>query len=205
MVTAMASPRTIHDFGGFPAELFEVQYRAPGSPTLAGQIADLLSPFNVGLDEAWGLDHGTWSVLVHMFPAADVPVVQLSIDRSQPASFHYQLGHALAPLLSDGVLVIGSGNVVHNLETYAWGGHPTEAFDWARRFEDEVRRLLDAGAHEPLVNYEQLGPDARLAVPTPDHFLPLLYVMAAGRERPVSYPVGGIEGGSISMLSVRLG
>jgi 4,5-DOPA dioxygenase extradiol len=204
MVTAMASPRTIHDFGGFPAELFEVQYRAPGSPALAGEIAELLSGFDVGLDEAWGLDHGTWSVLVHMFPDADIPVVQLSIDRAQPASWHYRLGQALAPLSSAGVLVMGSGNVVHNLETYAWGGHPTEAFAWARRFDDEVRRLLDAGAHEPLVNYEQLGPDARLAIPTPDHFLPLLYVIAAGRDGAVSYPVQGIEGGSISMLAVRL-
>ncbi len=205
MVTAMADPRTIHDFGGFPPELFEVQYPAPGSPALAGEIRHLLSPLDVGLDQTWGLDHGTWSVLVHLFPEADVPVVQLSIDRARPASFHYQLGAALSPLSSDGVLVIGSGNVVHNLETYAWGGHPAHAFEWALRFDDEVRRLLDAGDHEPLVNYEQLGPDARLAVPTPDHFLPLLYVIAAGRERTVSYPVQGIEGGSISMLSVRLG
>jgi len=204
MVTAMARPRTIHDFGGFPDELFGVQYPAPGSPALAGQIHDLLAPIDVGLDEAWGLDHGTWSVLVHMFPDADVPVVQLSIDRSRPASFHYELGAALAPLSSDGVLVIGSGNVVHNLEAYAWGGHPAQPFDWAVRFDDEVRRLLDAGDHDALVDYEQLGPDARLSIPTPDHFLPLLYAAAAGRERAVSYPVGGIEGGSISMLAVSL-
>ncbi len=205
MVTAMASPRTIHDFGGFPDELFGVQYPAPGSPAVAAEVQRLLAPVTVGLDEAWGLDHGTWSVLVHMFPDADVPVVQLSIDRGQPASFHYRLGEALAPLADDGVLVVGSGNVVHNLETYAWGGHPATAFDWAVRFDDEVRRLLDAATHEPLVNYEQLGPDARLAVPTPDHFLPLLYVIAAGKGHPVSYPVRGIEGGSISMLAVRMG
>jgi 4,5-DOPA dioxygenase extradiol len=132
-------------------------------------------------------------------------VVQLSIDRTRPASFHYELGAALAPLSSEGVLVMGSGNIVHNLETYAWGAHPALAFDWAVRFEDEVRTLLDAGAHDPLVLYEQLGPDARLAAPTPDHFLPLLYAIAAGRGRPVSYPVQGIEGGSISMLSICLG
>ncbi len=204
MVTAMASPRTIHDFGGFPPELFAVRYDAPGSPVLAEEIRLLLAPLDVGLDQAWGLDHGTWSVLVHMFPEADVPVVQLSIDRAQPASFHYRLGAALAPLSEDGVLVLGSGNVVHNLETYAWGGHPSAAFDWAVRFDDQVRRLLDNGDHAPLVDYEQMGPDARLAVPTPDHFLPLLYVIGAGPRRRVSYPVQGIEGGSISMLTVRL-
>ncbi len=204
MVTSMATPRTIHDFGGFPPELFAVQYRAPGSPALATEIRDLLAPLDVGLDEAWGLDHGTWSVLVHMFPEADVPVVQLSIDRSQPGSFHYRLGDALAPLSDDGVLLIGSGNVVHNLETYAWGGQTADPYDWATRFDDEVRTLLDTGTHDPLITYERMGPDARLAVPTPDHFLPLLYVIAAGKGRAVSYPVQGIEGGSVSMLAVRL-
>jgi 4,5-DOPA dioxygenase extradiol len=131
-------------------------------------------------------------------------VVQLSIDRAQPASFHYELGRALAPLSSDGVLVVGSGNVVHNLETYAWGGDATDPYDWAVRFDDDVRRLVEAGRHDPLVHYETMGPDARLAVPTPDHFLPLLYVIASGRGRVPSFPVGGIEGGSISMLCVRL-
>jgi len=204
MVTAMAAPRTIHDFGGFPPELFEVQYRAPGSPALAKQVRDLLAPLDVGLDETWGLDHGTWSVLVHMFPEADVPVVQLSLDRSQPASYHYRLGATLAPLSDDGVLVIGSGNVVHNLEAYAWDGHRTDPYDWAVRFDGEVRALLDNAVHDPLVDYERMGPDARLAIPTPDHFLPLLYVIAAGKGRSVSYPVQGIEGGSLSMLAVRL-
>lgn len=204
MVTAMAAPRTIHDFGGFPPELFAVRYDAPGSPALAEEVRHRLAPLDIGLDQSWGLDHGAWSVLLHMFPEADVPIVQLSIDRSQPASFHYRLGEVLAPLSDDGVLVLGSGNVVHNLETYAWGGHPSDAFDWAVRFDEEVRRLLDGGDHDPLVNYEQMGPDARLAVPTPDHFLPLLYVIGAGQGRQVSYPVGGIEGGSISMLTVRL-
>ncbi|HVC71671.1 MAG TPA: 4,5-DOPA dioxygenase extradiol [Acidimicrobiales bacterium] len=204
MVTAMDNPRTIHDFGGFPAELFAVEYPAAGSAALAGEVRDLLRPNRVGLDESWGLDHGTWSVLVHMFPDADVPVVQLSIDRSKPAAFHYALGQALAPLSDAGVLIVGSGNVVHNLETYAWGGHPTGAFDWALRFDGQVRRLLEAGDHQPLVDYEQLGPDARLATPTPDHYLPLLYTIGAGGGRSVSYPVTGIEGGSISMLAVRL-
>jgi 4,5-DOPA dioxygenase extradiol len=204
MLTAMATPRTIHDFGGFPAELFAVRYPAPGSPALAEEIRRRLAPLDVGLDQAWGLDHGTWSVLVHLFPDADIPVVQLSIDRAQPGSFHYRLGTALAALSDEGILVLGSGNLVHNLETYAWGGHPAEPFDWALRFDHDVRGLIDEGDHEPLVNYEQMGPDARLAVPTPDHFLPLLYVIAAGRGRSVSYPVQGIDGGSISMTAVRL-
>jgi len=203
-VNAVESNETIHDFGGFPPELFEVQYRAPGSPALANQVRDLLAPLDVGLDQTWGLDHGTWSVLVHMFPDADVPVVQLSLDRSQPASYHYRLGATLAPLSDDGVLVIGSGNVVHNLEAYAWDGHRTDPYDWAVRFDGEVRALLDNAVHDPLVDYERMGPDARLAIPTPDHFLPLLYVIAAGKGRSVSYPVQGIEGGSLSMLAVRL-
>jgi 4,5-DOPA dioxygenase extradiol len=172
---------------------------------VAQEVRAALGPVDVGLDQAWGLDHGTWSVLVHKYPDADVPVLQLSIDRTQPAAFHYDVGTALSALADTGVLVMGSGNVVHNLETYAWGGHPAEPFDWAERFDDEVRSLLGAGAYEQLVDYERLGPDARLAVPTPDHFLPLLSVMGAGRGRPVSYPVTGIEGGSISMLSVQWG
>ncbi len=143
-VTAMERPRTIHDFGGFPRELFEMQYPAPGDPALARRIADLLRPLHVSLDDAWGLDHGTWSVLAHVFPDADVPVVQLSIDETQPPHFHYELGRRLAGLRDEGVLVIGSGNVVHNLHAYAWGRHPAEPFDWALRFEAQVRDLLPA-------------------------------------------------------------
>jgi 4,5-DOPA dioxygenase extradiol len=203
-VTAMAKPRTIHDFGGFPRELYEVQYPAPGDPALAGEIRELLAPLEVELDGSWGLDHGAWSVLVHMFPDADVPVVQLSLDGTQPAAFHYELGGRLAPLRDRGVLVVGSGNVVHNLQVY--GRRPgVEPFDWAVRFEAEVRRLLDAGEHRPLIAYETLGADARLAVPTPEHYLPLLYVIGPAGGEPVSYPMDGIEGGSISMLSVRIG
>lgn len=203
-VTAMAKPRTIHDFGGFPRELYEVQYPAPGDPALAGEIRELLAPLEVELDGSWGLDHGAWSVLVHLFPAADVPVVQLSLDGTQPAAFHYELGGRLAPLRDRGVLVVGSGNVVHNLQVY--GRRPgVEPFDWAVRFEAEVRRLLDAGEHRPLIAYQTLGADARLAVPTPEHYLPLLYVIGPAGGEPVSYPADGIEGGSISMLSVRIG
>jgi len=202
-VTAMAKPKTIHDFGGFPDELYQVEYPAPGSPELARRVRDLLAPLDVGLDESWGLDHGTWSVLVHMFPAADIPVVQLSIDRTKPASFHHELGARLAPLRGEGVLVLGSGNVVHNLETVAWGDPSAGPYDWAARFDAKVRELLDAKDHASLVDYAKLGPDALLSVPTPDHSLPLLYVAGASPGVVPTYPCGGFDLGSISMLSVR--
>jgi 4,5-DOPA dioxygenase extradiol len=207
MVTAMAAPRTIHDFGGFPRELYEVQYPAPGSPELAARVHDLLKPLKVELDEkSWGIDHGTWSVLCHVFPQADIPVVQLSIDETEQPQFHYEVGKRLAPLRDEGILLIGSGNIVHNLHTYAWGRHEVEPFDWAVRFETKARELLLSGDNAPLVNYESLGRDAMLAAPTPDHYLPLLYVIALRRKNePVSFPVKGFDGGSISMLTVRIG
>lgn len=206
LVTAQERPRTIHDFGGFPRELYEAQYPAPGMPELAGRVRDLLAPVQVGLDQQWGLDHGTWSVLLHVFPDADVPVIQLSIDETQPAEFHYQLAKRLAPLRDEGVLVMGSGNLVHNLHTYAWGRQKTGPFDWAVRFEERARGLMQAGDHMPLVNYETLGEDARLSAPTPDHYLPLLYVLAQQREGDdVSFPVEGVDGGSVSMLTVAIG
>lgn len=204
-VTAMAIPRTIHDFGGFPRELFEVRYPAPGSPQLALRVAQMLAPAPVVLDQSWGLDHGTWSVLAHAFPEADVPVVQLSIDETKPPQFHYDLARRLAPLRHEGVLVVGSGNIVHNLHAYAWGRHPAQPFDWAVRFEQRVRDLLLTGDDAPLVDYESLGRDALLSVPTPDHYLPLLYVLALRRESDrVTFPVEGIDGGSVSMLSVDM-
>jgi 4,5-DOPA dioxygenase extradiol len=206
-VTAMRAPRTIHDFGGFPRELFEVVYPAPGDPALARDIQEMLAPVPVGLDEEeWGLDHGTWSVLCHVFPDASVPVLQLGIDETQPSKFHYDLGHRLTSLRDGGVLVIGSGNLVHNLHAYAWGRHPVEPFEWAVRFERRVRELLVAGDHGPVVAYDTLGRDALLSVPTPEHYLPLLYVLGLRREEePVSFPVEGIDGGSVSMLTVRVG
>jgi 4,5-DOPA dioxygenase extradiol len=206
-VTAMARPRTIHDFGGFPRELFEATYAAPGDPALAQRIAGLLEPAQVRLDEdSWGFDHGTWSVLMHVFPNADVPVVQLSIDETKPPQFHYELAKRLAPLRDEGVLVIGSGNVVHNLHAYAWGRHPADPFDWALRFESRVRELLLAHDDMPLVDYESLGRDALLSAPTPDHYLPLLYVLGLRRESDqITFPVEGIDGGSVSMLSVCFG
>src|SRR5690606_29065609 len=152
------------------------------------------------------LDHGTWAVLCHAFPEADIPVVQLSIDESKPAVFHYELGRRLRPLRDEGVLVMGSGDIVHNLHTAAWGGQSAEPDDWALRCEAAARDLILAGDHEPLIAYESMGRDALLSVPTPDHYLPLLYVLGAAEEgEPVAFPVEGIDGGSVSMLSIRLG
>lgn len=205
-VTSMPAPRTIHDFGGFPRELYQVQYPAPGSPELAAQVKNLLAPLPVQLDQSWGLDHGTWSVLCHVFPEADIPVVQLSIDETRAPDFHYGVGKRLAPLRDEGILIIGSGNIVHNLHTYAWGRHELKPFDWAVRFEKLAREMLLQGDDAPLLGYESLGRDALLAAPTPDHYLPLLYVI--GLRRPgeqVTFPVEGFDGGSISMLTVRIG
>jgi 4,5-DOPA dioxygenase extradiol len=204
-VTATPEPRTIHDFGGFPRKLYEVQYPAPGDPELAQRIQELLAPISVDLDKRWGLDHGTWSVLCHVFPDADVPVIQLSLDETQPAQFHYDTAKRLASLRDDGVLVFGSGNVVHNLHAYGWGRRQIKPFDWAVRFEKHAREMLVAGHHEPLIAYETLGRDAALSIPTPEHYLPLLYVIAQQREgEKVSFPVEGFDGGSISMLAVRI-
>lgn len=206
LVTAMEAPRTIHDFGGFPRELDEITYPAPGGPELANRVRDLLTPASVELDQRWGLDHGTWSVLCHVFPQADIPVVQLSIDETQPPEFHYEIGKRLAPLRDEGILIIGSGNIVHNLHTYAWGKHGVEAFDWALRFENQARELMVGRDFAPLVNYESLGRDAILSIPTPEHYLPLLYVIgASGNGDQVSFPIEGIDGGSVSMLTVKIG
>lgn len=203
LVTGVTNPRTIHDFGGFPRPLYEVRYPAPGDVDLARRLASMLG---ANLDDQWGFDHGTWSVLCHVYPNADVPIVQLSIDETQPPDSHYAIGRKLAPLRDEGILIAGSGNIVHNLHTYAWGRHPVEPFDWAVRFETRARELMSAGDHAPLVDYESLGRDAMLSAPTPDHYLPLLYVLGAAHEREqVTYPVEGIDGGSVSMLSVRIG
>ncbi len=205
-ITAMLAPRTIHDFGGFPPELYQVTYPASGDPALATRVQNLLAPISVGRDQQWGLDHGTWAVLRHVFPRADIPVVQLSIDKTQPAAFHYEVGKRLAPLRNEGILIVGSGNLVHNLHAYAWGRRAVEPYDWAVRFEKQVRELLVAADDDPLVAYETLGQDAMLSVPTPDHYLPLLYVIALRREdEQVSFPVEGVDGGSVSMLAVQIG
>ena len=206
LVTGMTAPRTIHDFGGFPRELHQVQYPAPGDPELARRVQELLAPSAVDLDHGWGLDHGTWSVLCHVYPSADIPVVQLSIDETQPAAFHFELGKRLAPLRDEGVLIMGSGNLVHNLHTYAWGRHIPEPYDWAVRFEDAAKRLMISGDVDPLIDYESLGRDAVLAIPTPEHYLPLLYVIGSRRGNDtITFPVQGIDGGSVSMLAVQVG
>jgi len=202
-VTAMSRPRTIHDFYGFPQALFDVQYPAPGKPDLAERVRELLAPVDVALDESWGLDHGTWSVLKHAYPKADVPVVQLSIDGTQPPQFHYELARRLAPLRDEGVLVAGSGNVVHNLRLMRRGG---PAYDWAVRFNEKIREALASRDHRALVDFERLGGDARLSVPTPEHYLPLLYIAALQREdEAVSFPVDGYDLGSVSMLTAAAG
>jgi 4,5-DOPA dioxygenase extradiol len=166
----------------------------------------LLAPTSVGRDEGWGLDHGTWSVLRHVFPEANVPVIQLSIDETKPAAFHYAIGKQLAPLRDEGILVIGSGNLVHNLHAYAWGQRGVEPFDWAVRFETRVRELLLANEEGSLIEYKQMGHDALLSAPTPDHYLPLLYVVALRRKgETITFPIEGFDGGSISMLAVQIG
>ena len=204
-VTAMAKPRTIHDFGGFPQALYEVEYPAPGEPGLAARVRDLLAPVEVGLDESWGLDHGTWSVLVHAFPDAGIPVVQLSMDGAKPAQFHYATGKRLAPLREEGVLVIGSGNVVHNLMLMR-SGEGVPAFAWAQRFNDKVRAALASVDHEALLDFERLGEDARLSVPTPEHYLPLLYIAALqAADETMAFAVDGYEAGSLGMLTAVAG
>jgi 4,5-DOPA dioxygenase extradiol len=205
-VTVSTAPRTIHDFGGFPRELYQVRYPAPGDPALAQRVQQLLAPLPVALDDAWGLDHGTWSVLAHMYPAADVPVVQLSLDETRPAAFHFDVGRRLAPLRDEGVLIVGSGNLVHNLHAYAWGRHAPDPYDWAVRFEAEARQMMLAGEYGPLLAYERLGRDATLSVPTPDHYLPLLYVLGTRQAgEATTFPIEGVDGGSISMLAARVG
>jgi len=203
-VTAMGRPRTIHDFYGFPRELFEIEYPAPGSPELAEEVAELVRPMHVGLDrDGWGLDHGTWSVLVHAFPRADVAVVQLSIDARQDLDFHLELGGRLAPLRERGVLIIGSGNLVHNLRLLDWSA-PDEGFDWARRFDLAAREVL-VGRPADLPRLRS-HPDYARSVPTPDHFLPLLYVagLAAAANRSLEPLVEGLTYGSISMAGYGL-
>lgn len=204
-VTAMATPDTIHDFHGFPRELFDFRYPAPGSPALAARVQECLRPLAVAADDSRGLDHGAWSVLAHLFPAADIPVVQLSIDSGQPAPFHYETGRRLAALRDERVLILGSGNVVHNLGLLRWDA-PDAAYDWALRFEQAVKDCLLRHDHAGLVDWERLDAQARLAVPTPEHYLPLLHCIATQQDgEPVSFPLEGIDMGSLSMLAVGIG
>lgn len=204
-VTAMRAPRTIHDFFGFPPELFAVQYPAPGDPELAAEIADLVDPVWVGMDhDSWGIDHGAWSVLVHAFPDADVPVLQLSIDAQQPYEYHLDLGARLAALRERGVLVVGSGNVVHNLGRVDWG-RPDEGFDWARRFDEAAREVMTSSPADAVTLIEHR--DHALAVPTPDHFVPVLYLagLAAASGASAEVLIEGYAYGSLSMTAYTVG
>lgn len=206
VVTAMPQPRTIHDFGGFPQELFNVQYPAPGSPQLAQRVGELLAPQKVVGDTGeWGLDHGSWSVLVHMYPQADVPVVQLSLDANRDPAQHYQLAQRLLPLRDEGVMIIGFGNIVHNL--YAARRDDTEVapYPWATSFDTAVRDALLRGDHAALCQWQQLAPQAQYSNPTDEHYLPLLYAAAVHDAEPARFPTEGIVWGSISMRSVAFG
>jgi len=202
-VTATEMPETIHDFYGFPKALFDVQYPAPGDPGLAHRVTGLISSLKVRLDPGRGLDHGAWSVLVAMYPAADIPVVQLSLDTSQPGSWHYGLARELAPLRDAGVLILGSGNMVHNLGLFNF--RDSQPLPWAVECDTELRRRILAREHESLVDYDTLGPNARLAVPTPEHYLPLLYPLALQQQaEPTSFFNDRVVS-SISMTSVLIG
>jgi 4,5-DOPA dioxygenase extradiol len=202
-VTAVQNPHTIHDFYGFPPSLFAIQYPAPGAPQLAQRIAGLVKSTRVKADLAWGLDHGTWSVLCRMYPAADIPVVQLSLDRSRDAAFNYQLGKELGDLRREGVLIVGSGNIVHNLRTVVF---EDTAFDWALDYDARVKQWILDGDHQSIIHYEKHGSAAALSVNSAEHYLPLLYVLGLQEAgEPVSFFNDKVWGGSLSMRCVKIG
>ncbi len=206
-VTAMEMPQTIHDFGGFPRELYDVQYPAPGHPELAAQTGKLLAPTTVELDQKWGLDHGAWSVIKHLYPNADIPVVQLSVDRTQPPEYHYQLGRKLDSLRDRGILIIGSGNIVHNLRTLDGRNldKVNHGFDWAFEAQAFVNQYIVSGNHQPLLEYQRQGRAIQMSVPTPEHYLPLLYILGMRhQQQDVSLFNDKLVGGSISMTSVKI-
>ena len=207
-ITAMDFPKTIHDFGGFPQELFDVQYPAPGNANLAKDAAELLHSAHVELDHDWGLDHGTWTIVRHMYPDANIPVLQLSIDYSKGPQYHYDLAKELYHLRKKGVLIIGSGNMVHNLRMVAWDklNDKEYAYDWATAMNNKFKDLIQYGDHKPLINYSTLGKEALLAIPTPEHYLPLMYTLGLkGSKDNVSFFNDKAGGGSLTMTSVKLG
>ncbi len=207
-ITAMDHPKTIHDFGGFPQELFAVQYPAPGDTLLAQETKDLIKSTNIGLNHDWGLDHGAWTVVRRMYPDAKIPVLQLSIDYSKPASYHYNLAKELAALRKKGVLIIGSGNMVHNLRMVAWDKLDTPGFgyDWAIEMHELFKQKITDGDHAALINYETLSKSARLAIPTPDHYYPLMYILGLQdkNETPAFFN-DQLVAGSLNMTSVKFG
>lgn len=207
-VTAMAQPRTIHDFGGFPRALFEVQYPAKGSPELARETQELLKPLAVEADHQWGLDHGAWSVLIHLYPKADIPVVQLSIDYTKGAEYHYALAQQLQTLRSRGILIVGSGNIVHNLGLVDFPNldKVNYGFDWAVESRNKINHWLLDGNMAPLLHYEKQGTAIQLAIPTPDHYLPLIYTLGLkDKKESISLFNDKMVGGSLSMTSVKIG
>ena len=207
-VTAMKHPKTIHDFGGFPKELYEVEYPAEGSPELASETADLLRPAEVLSDQNWGLDHGSWSVLKRMYPMADVPVFQLSLDYSRSPESHYLLAKELAPLREKGVLILGSGNLVHNLRMVAWDklNEPGYGYDWALEADGKMKQLILAGNHKALIDFRSQGRAFDLAIPTPEHFLPLLYILGLKKDQEqIGFFNEQAVAGSLTMTSLRIG
>jgi len=204
-VTAMEKPKTIHDFGGFPQELFDVQYPAPGSPAIAMETKNTITKTEVGLDQQWGLDHGCWSVVKHLYPDADVPVIQLSLDYTKGPQYHYELAKELSSLRKKGILIIGSGNMVHNLGVLDWQNQDT-GFDWAIEANTMMKNMITNGDFTPLINYTSLGKAVQLSVPTPEHYLPLLYTLGLKEDKDsVSLFNDKTIMGSISMTSVRIG
>lgn len=206
-VTAMQKPATIHDFGGFPRELYEVQYPAPGSPELATQTKELIKKTEIGLDDKWGLDHGCWSVVKHLYPDADVPVIQLSLDHFQTPQYHYELAKELATLRDKGVLIIGSGNMVHNLRMVAWDKLNADSYgyDWALEAREKMNNYILNGDHQQLINYSSQGRPFELAIPTPEHYMPLLYVLALKDVKDkISLFNDKPVGGSLTMTSVKI-
>ncbi|MCA9193485.1 MAG: 4,5-DOPA dioxygenase extradiol [Planctomycetales bacterium] len=206
-VTAMPNPKTIHDFGGFPKELFEIEYPAPGNPELAGLTAELAKPATVNLDNSWGLDHGAWTVAMHMYPQADIPLVQLSVDRTLAPEGHFQLGQRLNALRQRGVLILGSGNIIHNLRLVDFQNFHRKdyGFDWAIEARQFVNRCVTDGNYKPLFDYAKQGPAMQLAVPTPEHYLPLLYILGLKHD-PANHKLFNDEmlAGSLSMTSLRV-
>jgi 4,5-DOPA dioxygenase extradiol len=206
-VTAMEQPKTIHDFGGFPQALFDVQYPAPGSPILANEIKKTITSVNVGLDDSWGLDHGCWSVIKFLFPNADIPVVQMSIDYTQPASYHYALGQELSALRRKGVLIVGSGNTVHNLQLASWQNMNTlgYAFDWALTANEKIKKMILDADHQSLINFEKQGREFQLAVPTPEHYIPLLYTLGLQeKDEHATIFNDVLVAGSLNMMSLKI-